>query len=107
MPSSKNGTKTCVNDLKTTLKRTKLDLRVTKIWFFIMKIHLYIYVCEYPNLKQKKKKKRNSNLLDLKKETVVALTKAQASKVVGGGNPINPDTLAQTSVSTSGGGGLP
>lgn len=53
----------------------------------------------------KSKKKNSSKKLNLKKETVVRLTEAQAAKVVGGGNPINPDTLAQTSLLTTGCGG--
>lgn len=53
----------------------------------------------------KSKQKKLSKKLSLRKETLVVLTKAQTTKVVGRGNPINPDTLAQTSLLTTGCGG--
>lgn len=51
-----------------------------------------------------KKKVNNKNVkkLFLKKETLVVLNEIQAAKVIGRGNPINPDTLAQTSLLTAG-----
>jgi hypothetical protein len=54
-------------------------------------------------LNQMKNKRKSLNKkLDLKKVTLVSLTKAQEAKVFGGNPPPNPDTLAQTSLLTAG-----